>query len=68
MSKLNTINGGYKGGSPRVRSENSKKPFADKTIKIINAQELSNNIIKWYDEGRITLEGIQTIIIQLQKV
>ena len=25
MSKLNSINGGYNGGSPRVRSENSKK-------------------------------------------
>jgi hypothetical protein len=25
MSSLNTLAGGYKGGSPRVRSENSKK-------------------------------------------
>ena len=26
MSTLNAINGGYKGGSPRVRSENVKTP------------------------------------------
>ena len=68
MSKLNTINGGYKGGSPRVRSENSKKPTADTTLKTINAQELSNSIIKWYGEGRMTSEDIQTIITQLQKI
>ena len=30
MSPLNTLAGGYKGGSPRVRSENSKKSFEGK--------------------------------------
>ena len=68
MSKLNTINGGYKGGSPKVRSENSKKPFADTTLKTIDAQELSDNIINWYGSGRITIEGIQIIANQLQQV
>ena len=28
MSDLNTLSGGYKGGSPRVRSENSLKPYS----------------------------------------
>jgi uncharacterized protein YlzI (FlbEa/FlbD family) len=66
MNKLNSINGGYKGGSPRVRSENSKKPFADTTLKIINAQELADSITQWYESGRIHIEGIQIITEQLQ--
>ena len=62
MSKLNTINGGYKGGSSKVRSENVKKPFVDTKLKKINAQELSDQIIRWYDDmirykyGLITAE------------
>ena len=65
MSELNSINGGYKGGSPRVRSENAKKPFVDNRIKILNAQELVDSIKKLYSEGRITQEGIQLISNQL---
>lgn len=68
MSKLNTLSGGYKGGSPRVRSENSKANFVDNRIKTINAQELANNIKGWYSEGRLTLEDIQVIITELQKL
>ena len=65
MSKLNSINGGYNGGSPRVRSENSKKPFVDNRIKVLDAQELVDNIKKLYSEGRLTQEGIQSISDQL---
>ena len=67
MSELNSINGGYKGGSPRVRSENSKKPFVDNRLKIINAQELSDKIIRWYSDGKITSEGLNLIVTQLQE-
>ena len=31
MSKLNTLAGGYKGGSPRSRSNNTLKPFSGDT-------------------------------------
>ncbi len=65
MSELNSINGGYKGGSPRVRSENAKKSFVDNRIKILNAQELVDSIKKLYSEGRLTQEGIQLISNQL---
>ena len=65
MSELNSINGGYKGGSPRVRSENDKKSFVDNRIKILNAQELVDSIKKLYSEGRLTQEGIQLISNQL---
>ena len=65
MSKLNSINGGYNGCSPRVRSENSKKSFIDNRIKVLNAQELVDNIKKLYSEGRLTQEGIQSISDQL---
>jgi hypothetical protein len=65
MSKLNSINGGYNGGSPRVRNENSKKPFVDNRIKVLDAQELVDNIKKLYSEGRLTQEGIELISNQL---
>jgi len=65
MSKLNSINGGYNGGSPIVRSENSKKSFVDNRIKILDAQELVDSIKKLYSEGRLTQEGIQLISDQL---
>ena len=65
MSKLNSINGGYNGGSPRVRSENSKKSFVDNRIKILDAQELVDSIKKLYSEGRLTQEGLQSISDQL---
>ena len=65
MSKLNSINGGYNGGSPRVRSENSKKPFIDTSIKMIDAQELVDSIKRLYSEGRLTQEDLQSISDQL---
>ncbi len=68
MSELNSINGGYKGGSPKVRSENSKKPFIDTKIKLIDTQQLVDNIILWYESGRILPEGIQSVIDQLQQL
>jgi hypothetical protein len=68
MSKLNTINDGYSGGSPRVRSENSKKSFVDNRLKILDPQELSDQIIRWYSDGKITSEGLNLIITQLQEL
>jgi len=68
MSKLNSINGGYSGGSPKVRSENSKKPFVDNRVKVLDAQELVNSIKKLYSDGRLTQEGLQLITTQLQKL
>ena len=44
MSKLNTLAGGYKGGSPRVRSENSKKPYVGDAPKLVNVEKLVNDI------------------------
>ena len=68
MSKLNTLAGGYTGGSPRVRSENSKKPFSQPPTQVINAQELVNNIKRWYSENKLTTQDIQLITNQLQEV
>lgn len=68
MSHIKTLAGGYKENSPRVRSENSKKPFVDNNIKMINAQELANNIKGWYGEGKLTSDNIQLIITELQKL
>jgi hypothetical protein len=66
MSELNTINGGYVGGSPKVKSTNFKKPFVDLKIKEINPQELSDKITYWLDSGKITIEGVQIIADNLQ--
>jgi len=68
MSKLNSINGGYKGGSPRVRSENVKIPpkFTPQPKILVN--ELINQIATWKLDGDLTSEEIQTIITELNKI
>jgi hypothetical protein len=68
MSKLNTLAGGYKGGSPRVRSENSKKPYVGDAPKLVNVEKLVNDIKILYADGKITTEGIDKIILELQKL
>ena len=68
MSHIKSLAGGYKENSPRVRSEHSKKPFIDTNLKMVNTQELINNIKGWYAEGRITTEGLQSLTIQLQEI
>ena len=68
MSEINSINGGYKGGSPRVRSKNSKKSFVDNRLKVLDSQELVNNIKKLYSDDKITTEGLKLITIQLQEL
>jgi hypothetical protein len=68
MSHIKTLAGGYKENSPRVRSESSKKPFIDTSIKMIDAQDLSNNIKGWYSEDKLTQNDIQLIISELQKL
>jgi len=68
MSPLNTLSGGYKGGSPRVRSENSKKPYSGEAPKEIDSKELANQIKSWYVSGKITREGMDYIINELNKL
>ena len=68
MSTIKSLAGGYKENSPRVRSEHSKKPFVDTNLKMVNVQELTNNIKGWYAEGRITTEGIESLTTQLQEL
>jgi vacuolar-type H+-ATPase subunit I/STV1 len=68
MSKINTINGGYVGGSPKVQSTNHKKQFIDTKVKSIDAQDLADNITQWFNSDRITIEGIQIIANQLQQL
>jgi len=67
MSELNSINGGYKGGSPRVRSENSVKnegtPYTPVDIK-----GLTNVVKDLYSSGRLMPEDIQSLIADLQQL
>ena len=68
MSKINTLASGYKGGSPRVRSENSKPAFVDSKPKIISSGELTNQIKKWHADGNLSTKDVNYIILQLQTI
>jgi len=68
MSKLNTLAGGYKGGSPRVRSSNSLKPYSGEAPKEIDANELANKIKMWYVDGNLTKEGAQIVLNELNQI
>jgi len=68
MSDLNTLSGGYKGGSPRVRSENSLKPYSGVSPKEIDANDLAARIKQWYTDGNLTKEGAQIILNELNKI
>lgn len=68
MSTIKTLAGGYKENSPRVRSENSKKPFIDTNVKMVDVVDLANKIKVWYGDGKITTEGLQLLTTQLQEV
>ena len=68
MSKLNSINGAYKGGSPRVRSNNTPKPFVGDLPKQVDADQLANQIKQLYSGGNLSKEGVQVIIKELNKL
>ena len=68
MSKINTLASGYKGGSPRVRSENNKPAFVDSKPKIISSGELTNQIKKWHADGNLSTKDVNYIILQLQTI
>jgi len=67
MSEINSINGGYKGGSPRVRSENSRKitPLPPQPIDV---KDMITKINEWYSDGRLSITDIQHIISELNKI
>tara|TARA_R110002153_G_scaffold179245_1_gene332636 strand:+ start:420 stop:623 length:204 start_codon:yes stop_codon:yes gene_type:complete len=67
MSKLNSINGGYDGGSPRVRSENSRKvtPLPPQPIDI---PDMVNKIREWHADGKISQADLQQLISELNKI
>ena len=66
MSPINTLAGGYKGGSPRVRSENSKK-HGD-APKQIDVDDLVNRIQMWYADGNLTSENMQLLKDEINKI
>jgi hypothetical protein len=67
MSSLNTLAGGYKGGSPRVRSENSKKVTISPPTPI-DVNQFVNQIKMWVDSGKLSKEDIQILITELNKI
>ena len=67
MSELNSINGGYKGGSPRVRSENSRN-LTPQPPQPINVIDMINKIKEWYIGGRLSTSDIQQLVSELNKI
>ena len=68
MSKIKTLGGGYKGGSPRVRSDNQRKFIQPKPQQKILIKDLINQISIWKIDGLLTEDEIQTIIEELKKI
>jgi hypothetical protein len=66
MSKLNTLSGGYKGSSTKVRSSNTRPPVAS-PLKV-NADELIKKIKVWHADGILDNKEIINIIQQLQTI
>ena len=67
MSPLNTLAGGYKGGSPRVRSSNNRAPVIDTKPKI-DYKSLTNKIKAWHADGVLSNEEVNYVINQLQTI
>ena len=67
MSPLNTLAGGYKGGSSRVRSSNNRAPVIDTKVKV-NYKDLSEKIKIWHADGVLSTKEINYIISQLQSI
>ena len=67
MSPLNTLAGGYKGGSPRVRSSNNRAPVIDTKPKV-DYKGLTDKIKAWHADGVLTNEDVNYIISQLQTI
>jgi len=67
MSPLNTLAGGYKGGSPRVRSSNNRAPVVDTKPKV-DYKGLTDKIKACHADGVLTTEGVNYIISQLQTI
>ena len=65
---LNTIAGGYKGGSPKVRSENTKPPFVDNDNKKIDKEKLVEQLKTWHADQNLSTDDISYIINQLQTI
>tara|TARA_R110000803_G_scaffold181253_1_gene243658 strand:- start:249 stop:452 length:204 start_codon:yes stop_codon:yes gene_type:complete len=66
MSKLNTLSAGYKGSSTKIRSSNTRPPIIN-NVKV-NADDLIKKIKIWHADGVLTTDGVNYIIIELQKI
>lgn len=66
--KINTLSGGYKGGSPRIRSENPLPTPEGGIPRKIDSQDLINKIKDWYFTGGFNIEDIRFIIEELKKL
>ena len=67
MSHLNTLAGGYKGGSSKTRSSNTRPPNPDTSVKV-NADGLITKIKQWHADGILDDKEIINIIQQLQTI
>ena len=67
MSHLNTLSAGYKSNPTATNSTNVRPAIVDTSIKI-NPIDLTNKIKIWHADGVLSTEGLNYIIIELQKI
>jgi len=68
MSIFKTLSKGYKGDPSQPKVKSNKKLKSKPPNKVIDSREISNQIKKWYSEGRITSEGLHHITLDLQNL
>tara|TARA_R110000803_G_scaffold207750_1_gene275872 strand:- start:1826 stop:2038 length:213 start_codon:yes stop_codon:yes gene_type:complete len=68
MSKVNSINGGYNGGSPRIKSDNPFKPYDGASPKQLNPDHVIDSLKTLYSSGNITKDGLKFIISKLNEL
>jgi|TARA_R110000823_G_scaffold307065_1_gene429636 hypothetical protein len=64
---LNTLSAGYNSHPTTTTSTNVKPAIVDTSIKI-NPTNLTNKIKMWHADGVLTTDGVNYIIIELQKI
>jgi|TARA_R110000782_G_scaffold240645_1_gene327072 hypothetical protein len=68
MSKVNSINGGYSGGSPRIKSDNPIKPYDGASPKQLNPNNVIDSLKTLYSNGNLSKDSLILIISELNKL
>ena len=68
MSKLGSINGGYEGGSPRIKSDNPLVPYNGAVPKQVPPSDIIDRLKTLHSSGNLSDEDIRIIIDNLKQL